>query len=167
MRYEKLSRYSDSEFKRLVGVPRELFTEMVSVLIGAETQKKKSGSPHTLSIENQLLLTLNHLRNYNTQLELSATYSIAESNVNRTIQKVENALMYSRQFTLLKRQNRTINEQFNLVMIDVTENPIERPHTKKQRRFYSGKKKRHTLNHESFYSVAYHLSHDFDACTLD
>ncbi len=47
MRYEKLSRYSDSEFKRLVGVPRELITEMVSVLIGAETQKKKSDRPHT------------------------------------------------------------------------------------------------------------------------
>lgn len=132
MRYEKLSRYSDTEFKRLVGVPRELFTEMVSVLIGAETQKKKSGRPHTLSIENQLLLTLNYLRNYNTQLELSAIYAIAESNVNRTIQKVENALMHSRKFTLPKRQNRTIDDQFNWVIIDVTESPIERPQKNKE-----------------------------------
>ncbi|MGB8483241.1 MAG: IS5/IS1182 family transposase, partial [Acinetobacter bohemicus] len=28
MRYQKLNRFSDSEFKRLVGVPRPVFTEM-------------------------------------------------------------------------------------------------------------------------------------------
>ncbi|MCH4249061.1 MAG: IS5/IS1182 family transposase, partial [Acinetobacter populi] len=28
MRYQKLNRFSDSQFKRLVGVPRQIFTEM-------------------------------------------------------------------------------------------------------------------------------------------
>ncbi|MEZ2902081.1 IS5/IS1182 family transposase, partial [Acinetobacter terrestris] len=28
MRYQNLNRFSDSEFKRLVGVPRPVFTEM-------------------------------------------------------------------------------------------------------------------------------------------
>ncbi len=32
--------------------------------------KKKSGRPHTLAIEDQLLLTLNYLRNYSNQLGL-------------------------------------------------------------------------------------------------
>ena len=72
MRYQKLNRFSDSEFKRLVGVPRQVFTEMVEVLEKAESLKKKSGRPHTLVIEDQLLLTLNYLRNYSTQLELAA-----------------------------------------------------------------------------------------------
>ena len=103
MRYQKLNRFSDSEFKRLVGVPRPVFTEMVDVLEKAESLKKKSGRPHTLAIEDQLLLTLNYLRNYSTQLELAANYHIAESNVNRTIKKVEDALMKSRRFTLPKR----------------------------------------------------------------
>ena len=103
MRYQKLNRFSDSEFKRLVGVPRPVFTEMVDVLEKAESLKKKSGRPHTLDIEDQLLLTLNYLRNYSTQLELAANYHIAESNVNRTIKKVEDALMKSRRFTLPKR----------------------------------------------------------------
>ncbi len=62
---------------------------MVEVLEKAESLKKKSGRPHTLAIEDQLLLTLNYLRNYSTQLELAALYHIAESNVNRTIKKVE------------------------------------------------------------------------------
>ena len=60
MRYQKLNRFSDSEFKRLVGVPRQVFTEMVEVLEKAESLKKNSGRPHTLDIEDQLLLTLNY-----------------------------------------------------------------------------------------------------------
>ncbi|MEB6565184.1 IS5/IS1182 family transposase, partial [Acinetobacter towneri] len=28
MKYQKLNRFSDSEFKRLVGVPRPVFSEM-------------------------------------------------------------------------------------------------------------------------------------------
>ena len=126
MRYEQLTRYSDSEFKRLVGVPRPLFKEMVEVLNHAEGLKRKSGRPHTLSLEDQLLLTLNYLRNYCTQLELSADYHIAESNVNRTIKKVEDALMASRRFTLPKRKPLE-DPEFNWVIIDVTETPIERP----------------------------------------
>ncbi len=84
MRYQKLNRFSDSEFKRLVGVTRPVFGEMVKVLKELELLKKKSGHPHTLAIEDQLLI-LNYLRNYSTQLELAANYHIAESNVNRTI----------------------------------------------------------------------------------
>ena len=110
MRYQKLNRFSDSEFKRLVGVPRQVFTEMVEVLEKAESLKKKSGRPHTLAIEDQLLLTLNYLRNYSTQLELAAHYHIAESNVNRTIKKVEDALMKSR---CLLCQNEALPQQTN------------------------------------------------------
>lgn len=132
MRYQKLNHFSDSEFKRLVGVPRQVFTEMVEVLAKAESLKKKSGRPHTLALEDQLLLTLNYLRNYNTQLELAAHYHIAESNVNRTIKKVEDALMKSRRFRLPKRSITTADEHFNWVIIDATECSIERPQKKSE-----------------------------------
>ncbi len=73
----------------MVGVPRPVFCEMVKVLKEVELLKKKSERPHTLAIEDQLLLTLNYLRNYNTQLELAENYHIAESNVNRTIKRLK------------------------------------------------------------------------------
>ncbi len=60
-------------------------------------------------------------------MELAANYHIAESNVNRTIKKVEDALMKSRRFTLPKRSITTADEQFNWVIIDATECSIERP----------------------------------------
>ena len=132
MKYQKLNRFSDSEFKRLVAVPQPVFSEMVEVLKDAESLKKKSGRPYTLAIEDQLLLTLNYLQNYNTQLELVANYHIAESNVNRTIKKVEHALMKSRRFTLPKRSITTADEQFNWVIIDATECSIEQKKKKSE-----------------------------------
>lgn len=127
MRYEHLKRYSDTEFKRLVGVPRELFSEMVSVIHDAELQKRRPGRRHSLSLEDQLLLTLNYLRLYTTQLSLSASYGIAESNVNRTIHKIENILVKSRRFALSKKAMVTEDEDFNWVILDCTETEIERP----------------------------------------
>ena len=125
MKYENLTRFNDGEFKRLVGVPRPLFLKMVSVLQHAELAKKKSGRPHSLCLEDQLLLTLNYLRCYRTQIELSADYNLAESNVNRTIHKVENALIQSRIFALPKRNQKFSEGDY--VIVDVTESQIERP----------------------------------------
>ena len=62
---------------------------MVSVLQQAELAKKKSGRPHSLYLEDQLLLTLNYLRCYRTQIELSADYNLAESNVNALFRKLK------------------------------------------------------------------------------
>ena len=100
---------------------------MVEVLEQAESLKKKSGRPHTLDIEDQLLVTLNYLLNHNAQLELAAHYHIAEINVNRTTKKVEDALMKSRRFTLPKCSITTIDKHFNWVIIDATECSIECP----------------------------------------
>ncbi len=122
---------------------------MVEVLKEAESLKKKSGRPYTLAIEDQLLLTLNYLQNYNTQLELVANYHIAESNVNRTIKKVEDALMKSRRFTPPKRSITTADEQFSWFIIDATECSIERP--KKIRVSSKVLKKKHTLKAQVIY----------------
>ena len=78
-----------------------------------------------MTIEKKLLLTLNYLRCYRTQIELSADFGLAESNVNRTIQKVEKSLSESRQFSLPKRNQDITDEDY--VIVDVTESQIERP----------------------------------------
>ena len=78
-------------------------------------------------LADQLLLTLNYLRCYKTQIQLSADFNLSESNVNRTIRKVENALIQSGQFSLPKRTHRGINPDEDVVAIDVTECLIERP----------------------------------------
>ncbi|WP_373868513.1 IS5 family transposase [Acinetobacter bereziniae] len=151
MKYENLTKFDDIEFKRLVGVTRPLFSKMILVLQEAECLKKKSGRPHSLALEDQLLLTLKYLRSYSTQLELAAEFAIAESNINRTIQKIENGLIQSRVFSLPKR-NQDISDH-DFVIVDVTESVIERP--KKTDEFYSGKKKKHTLKTQIIFSPEY------------
>ena len=78
MKYENLIQRSDSEFKRLTGVTPVLFHEMLQVITEAESRKIKSGRPHTLSLADQLLLTLSYLRHYHTQLELAAIYGLSD-----------------------------------------------------------------------------------------
>lgn len=114
---------------------------MISILEDAELAKKKFGRLYSLILKDQLLLTLNYLRSYRTQIVLSADYGIAESNVNRTSHKIENALILYQCFSLPKRNQAIENEDY--VIFDVTESQIERP--KKQKKYYSGKKKKHTL----------------------
>ena len=100
MKYEKLIQRSDREFKRLTGVTPVLFHEMLKVTTEAESRKVKSGRPHTLSLADQLLLTLSYLRHYHTQLELAAIYGLSESNVCRKILKTEDALIRFKGFSL-------------------------------------------------------------------
>ena len=123
MKYENLIQRSDREFKRLTGVTPVLFHEMLQVTTEAESRKIKSGRPHTLSLADQLLLTLSYLRHYHTQLELAAIYGLSESNVCRTIRKTEDVLIRCKRFSLPKHKN----PGDQTVIIDVTESPIERP----------------------------------------
>lgn len=65
MRYEKLNRFSDSEFKRLVGVPRPVFTEVVDVLEKQNHLKEIRSSSYfsyrgSIIINAQLLTQLQH-----------------------------------------------------------------------------------------------------------
>ncbi|WP_020559535.1 hypothetical protein [Thiofilum flexile] len=57
MRYETLKHLKEEAFKRLVGIPPELFTQLVTLLEQAEGRKLKSGCPTKLSLADQLLLT--------------------------------------------------------------------------------------------------------------
>ena len=64
MTYEKVKNLKAEEFKRLCGVKLETFTQMVKLVRNHENIKARSGRPSKLSIENQVLMTLefNYLR---------------------------------------------------------------------------------------------------------
>jgi Helix-turn-helix of DDE superfamily endonuclease len=52
--------------------------------------EKISGRESDLSIENQLMLTLNYRREYRSMLRSGQDFGLHESNVSRTIKKIEN-----------------------------------------------------------------------------
>lgn len=129
MHYQTLKNYDNKVFKRLTGVDKDLFNQMVAVVRQAYHNRKYKGRPHSLSFEDQVLMTLNYLRTYKSQLELARIYNLSDSNVNRTIIKVENLLMQSGLFDLPKRSFKPSNTNdtvFDYVVIDVTEVACQR-----------------------------------------
>ena len=118
---------------------------MVRLVKYQEKQKKKPGRPTKLIIEDQILLTLQYLREYRTYYHIGQDWKMSESNACRIVLKIENILIQSRKFSLpgkKKLLDTSLDE--DLILMDVMESPIERP-TKHQKRFYSGKQREHTL----------------------
>ena len=130
MRYETIEQLKATEFKRLTGVKRETFEEMLKVV-------KKGlgdfGRPPKLSRADQLLLTLMYWREYRTAFHIAQSYGVSEATVCRTIRKVEDVLVRSKKFRLpgqkVLQPSDTI---FEVILVDASEQPVERP--KKARR---------------------------------
>jgi hypothetical protein len=132
--YEKTHKLSDGEFKRLIGVKRETFEEMLQILGKRYTYIHQSrGRKSKLSIEEMLFVTLKYLRQYPTMKELAFEYEVAESTIHRTITWVEDSLIRSRKFTLPSRKALVQSDSsLEVVLVDVTESPIERPKKSKK-----------------------------------
>jgi hypothetical protein len=125
MRYEEIKNRSDKDFKRLTGVEHHTFKQMAAVL---ETEMPNFGRPPKLSRADQLLMTLMYWREYRTQFHIGQAYGVSESAVCRTIQKVEDALINSGQFRLPgKKALQPSDTVIEIVVVDATEQPIERP----------------------------------------
>ena len=145
MKYEQAKHLKPAEFKRFWGVKLETFEQMVEIVSQKEGQKKKSGRPGKASLEDQVLMTLEYWREYRTYFHIGQTWGVTVSTACRIIRKIEKILSQSRVFTLPgKKCLQESNTSIDAIVIDVTESPIERP-KKTQKRFFSGKKKRHTL----------------------
>ncbi len=125
MRYEEIKDRKDKDFKRLTGVEHQTFKHMVAVL---ESEMPNFGRPPKLSRADQLLMTLMYWREYRTQFHIAQSYGVSESAVCRTIQKIEDVLMNSGQFRLPgKKALQPSDTVIEIVVVDVTEQPIERP----------------------------------------
>ena len=125
MRYETIEHLKDTDFKRLTGVQRETFNQMLKVV---EKGLREFGRPTKLSRADQLLMTLMYWREYRTEFHIAQSYGISEATVCRTIQKVENTLMRSGKFRLPgKKALQASDTIFEVVLVNVSEQPIERP----------------------------------------
>jgi hypothetical protein len=125
MRHETIKHLKDTDFKRLTGVQRETFEKMLEVV---KKGLRDFGRPPKLSRADQLLLTLMYWREYRTEFHIAQSYGISEAAICRTIRKVEDALVRSGKFRLPgKRALQPSDTVFEVVLVDVSEQPIERP----------------------------------------
>ena len=106
-----------------------MLEKMVEILQkGYKEKHRRLGRTPKLSIEDQLLVTLEYLRKYRTYAHIAASFGIAESNIYRGIKWVENTLIQDGIFSLPGRKALLKSDEKNkVVLIDATESPIERP----------------------------------------
>lgn len=128
MTYEEVKGLKPAEFKRLSGVRPETFAAMVEVLRQSQAGKRKPGRPAKLSVEDQVLLTLSFWREYRTLFHLAHSWGLHESTVCRVIRRTEEVLARGGKFRLPgKKRLRLSEHQFEVVVVDVAESPVERP----------------------------------------
>ena len=131
-KYKKIKKLEPEEFRRLTGVKPGVFLEILAVLKEAEIEKLlKGGKPHRLSIEDRLLMALEYLREYRTYFHLGQSYNLSESACYRSCRWIEDTLMKSGKFALPGKKTLLKSDvEFEVVLIDATESPIERPKKK-------------------------------------
>jgi len=146
--YEKIEKLSKKEFKLITGVSREVFWEMLGVLIRRYEDEHSAGGQPGMSVELRLTLSLEYWREYRTFRHMSNDHQISKTEINRAVLWVEKVLSESEEFALCdlkarfsdnRDEEETGEYEAEILLIDVTEQPIERPKYE-QEKSYSGKK---------------------------
>jgi hypothetical protein len=129
MDYEKIRQLSPGEFRRLTGVKPEVFEEMACVVRDAIHRRRlRGGSKGGVPAENQLLIMLEYWREYRTHFHIGQSRGLSETRVRTIISQCENALIKSGRFRLPgKKSLRGSDTTFEIILIDATETPVERP----------------------------------------
>jgi hypothetical protein len=128
MTYEQLQVLELAEFKRFTGVQRATFEKLVAALGEHGRRKKKSGRPPKLSLADQVLVALQYWREYRPYFHIAVSWEIAKSAVCRIVHKVEDLVIKVSEFHLPgKKKLRGQGAQFEVIVVDATESPVERP----------------------------------------
>ena len=143
--FEKLSRRPET-FRRLTGVDVDLFFEMAEKVRPLWKKRRdnfeKGGRKYNLrGIENHLLAMLLYYRCYVTYEFLSFFFDSDETTVMRAVKRTEKIAV---QVIHIEKKRELTREDAEYLIIDATEQPVQRP-KKGQKKYYSGKKRKHTL----------------------
>lgn len=134
-----------------------------------EKDHKNGGRKDGLSARERVEITLKYNRQYLSHRYLAREYNIAKSCVSPIVKWTMKVIVSDGRFSLPNKV-KNINDTSENRILDVTESKIDRPQ-KHQEKFYSGKKKMHTLKTQIeigadtllIYSLAFGIgsTHDF------
>ncbi|EKE05183.1 MAG: hypothetical protein ACD_19C00410G0009 [uncultured bacterium] len=128
MKYRNLHRKPDAYFQRKTGVKKPTFAKMVEVVNSSVDQRKtRRGKVATFSVEDQILIMLQYYREYPTFFSLGDTWGLHESTAQRTVRRIEDILIKNGTFSLPGDKGLANLIDKDLVLVDVTESPVERP----------------------------------------
>lgn len=129
MKYKTVTPLEEEAFRRLTGVKRATFNKMAEILRKTnKAKKRKGGRNNKLPIEDMLLMALEYLREYRTYFHISQSYGVSESTAYKVVKWVEDTLIKHPDFALPGRKALVKSDMvYEMVLVDATESPIERP----------------------------------------
>ena len=143
-RYKEIEKETAEKFKRQTGITKEDFQrlcEKTEAYIEEEKErnprKRRGLKTSKLPLVERILLTLYYLRHYPTFANLADIFEISESYCQKIYSRYSRILV---KVETLPNQKNWLENPPSTLIIDVTEQPIERP-VKGQKSYYSGKKK--------------------------
>ncbi len=144
MDWEVVKILTKEDFRRLTGVKRQTFDQMIQILRVSRKEKLAKGGPAPkVKIEQILLMTLEYLREYRTYFHISKNYGVSESYSYKLIRWAEDTLIKSKLFALPGRKALIKSDvEYEVILIDATETPIERP--KKNKNIFTQEKRKST-----------------------
>jgi len=149
MRWQIIKKQNDSSFKRLVGVKRQTYEKMVqevkriNSLQPSKIAGKKRGPKDKLNWYDKVLMMLMYYREYRTFAHIAAAYNISEAQCWRIITTLEKWLIKSELFHLPGKKKLTQSDvEWDVILVDVSEHPIERP--KKNKNIITQEKRKNT-----------------------
>ena len=136
-------------FRRVAGVDVGTFREMERRLAPHWTRRESAktlpGRPHGVGgLADHLLVLLILYRCHVTQDFLGCLYGVDKASICRALKRIE---PLAQRLLGVKRTIRIQAQEAQALLLDCTEQTIERP-SRGQKRGYSGKKKRHTIKPE-------------------
>ena len=119
----------EKDFRRQTGVKIETYEKMVEIVKKVRRAKKaKGGRKNKITVEKMVLMTLEYLREYRTYFHIGKSYGVSESYAYKIIKWVEDVLIKDGSFALPGKKALLKNEiEQEVILIDATETPIERP----------------------------------------
>ena len=159
--FRSLTGMSVTEFERLYHrVGPQIIDDHLAALCQRERQRAVgAGGQYKNDVRNRLLLTLVWLRIYATYEVLGFLFDLDKSNVGRNLKPLLAVLRTTLADEVTwpdqsQRQKMNLGQfiaEFAAVVaiVDATEQPTQRPQDREtQKKYYSGKKKRHTLKNQ-------------------
>lgn len=145
--FRQLTGLTPAAFDRLLAELEPRYHQAEDARKTRRTRQRKPGAGRkfALPLADRLLMLLMYYRTYTTHALLGFLFGIDDSSVCRNINPLQPLL--AGVFRIPERRVGLEPDEIRELFFDATERAIPRP-SRRQKRFYSGKKKRHTLKHQ-------------------
>ncbi len=145
--FRQFTGLSVEEFDKLLAELRPVLAARKAKARRSKPRRRKAGGGRKtkLPLADRLFVTLTYYRVYVTQAFLGGLFGVDAGTVCRWVGEIGLAL--TGVFRIPERKVRIAPGELREACVDATEQPVNRP-SQGQRRYYSGKKKRHTIKHQ-------------------